>query len=121
MAERSVNNSSNQSSIFDTNGADGSVNEVLTSSIKVNTTYEVKPDVIPLKDFTVIKGEKGRIIMIAETEDVYYFDNDEWLPFITIPSSYDVGLGWESWGDDFYTEQNPVSYTHLTLPTIYSV
>ena len=24
-------------------------------------------------------------------------------------------------GDDFYAYKNPVSYTHLTLPTIYSV
>ena len=108
MAERNVNNSSNQSSIFDTNEANGTVNEVSTSSSKVNTTYEVKPDVIPLKDFPLIKGEKGRIIMIAETEDMYYFDNDEWLPFPTTSSSSDAGTGWAQYGDSNYIEANPL-------------
>ena len=42
-------------------------------------------------------------------------------PFLWHPWLYHYGRNWRVPGDGEYTLQVPVSYTHLTLPTIYSV
>ena len=73
--------------------------------INSHTIIENHPDVIP-KAQAWASGKSNVTIITGS-----WFDVKDNL------STYD-GLFYDTWGDD---NMHPVSYTHLTLPTIYSV
>ena len=66
------------------------------------------------------EGEKiidyiGKLITKKQTENSDKYDNSKPIYLFTVNKRYDLD------GDFPWNTAGPVSYTHLTLPTIYSV
>ena len=94
---------------FEENQSQSSINELDTTNSVKNTSYEVRPDVLPINSLDDIEPELGRIVMVDKV--MYYHDGDIWKPF-----SDDSSVG--GFANDityFYTQDNldPKSSTNV--------
>ena len=89
MARRNetTSSASNDAATFDIDQGNSILSNTHSSSTEVNTSYEVRPDVVVTSDLEVIEKEDGRIVFDDTDNRNKYWDGSEW---IEISSSEDI-------------------------------
>jgi hypothetical protein len=82
-----------------------------------DTSYHVRVDKINDDNHDLINVENGAMHYVNDgiNKGLWYAEDNVWKRIKLGDSSDSVdNLGWESWGDNFYTEQNPLIITKDT-------